>query len=160
MSENMQDKVNETKAKKLAKRKKEDKKKLIILLAVTALSAVLGYLAGMMIDKLQKDGSGMPKFTEEVIGKLSLIMPIVLLVLNIILAIVAIVSTKPPSLARSISRATTPAPTSVASPPPRMSIRFSATRRMARCAVLTVRPKPSSEQFSKVMFAALPQLRS
>jgi len=94
MSEKVQDKVNETKAKKLAKRKKEDKKKLIILLVVTALSAVLGYLAGMMIDKLQKDGYGMPKFTEEVIGKLSLIMPIVLLVLNIILAIVAIVCIK------------------------------------------------------------------
>ena len=88
MSEKMQDKVNEAKEKKLAKRKKEDKKKLIILLVVTALCSVLGYFAGAIIGKLQKAGYGLPEFTEEVIGKMSLIMPVVFLLLNVILAIV------------------------------------------------------------------------
>lgn len=91
MSENMQDKVNEAKAKKLEKRKKEDKKNLIILLVATAVCAVVGFFSGMLIEKLQKAGYGMPKFTEEVIGSLSLIMPIVFLVINIILAIIAFV---------------------------------------------------------------------
>ncbi|MBE5954284.1 MAG: DUF3169 family protein [Lachnospiraceae bacterium] len=90
MSEKVQDKVNEAKEKKLAKRKKDDKKNLVIMLIVTIACGVLGYFAGMIIDKLQEAGYGLPEFTEEVIGKLSLIMPVVFFILNAILAIVAI----------------------------------------------------------------------
>ncbi len=89
MSENMQDKINEAKEKKLAKRKKDDKKGLIILLIVSAICGVLGYFVGMVLAKLQKAGYGIPKITEEFIGTLAVIMPIVFFVLNIILAIVA-----------------------------------------------------------------------
>ncbi len=89
MSEIMQDKVNEAKEKKLAKRKKDDKKNLVIMLIATLVCAVLGYFSGMIIGKLQDAGYGFPDFTEEVIGKLSLIMPVVFLSLNVILAIVA-----------------------------------------------------------------------
>lgn len=94
MSENMQDKVNEAKEKKLAKRKKDDKKNLVILLIVTLVCSVLGYFVGMIIAKLQKAGYGMPKFTEEVIGNLAIVMPIVFLVLNIILGIIAFICIK------------------------------------------------------------------
>lgn len=91
MSENMQDKLKEAKEKKLAKRKKDDKKNLVILLILTLVCAVVGYFVGMIIAKLQKAGYGMPKFTEEVIGNLAIVMPIVFLALNIILAIIAFI---------------------------------------------------------------------
>lgn len=91
MNEKMQDKVNEAKEKKLAKRKRDDKKNLIILIIVAAVCGVLGYFVGMIIAKLQKAGYGMPKITEEVIGNLAMIMPIVFLALNIILAIIAFI---------------------------------------------------------------------
>ncbi len=89
MSENMQDKLKEAKEKKLAKRKKDDKKGLIILLIATAFCGVLGYFVGMIIGKLKKAGYGWPVITEEAIGTMATIMPIVFFVLNIILAIVA-----------------------------------------------------------------------
>ncbi len=94
MSEKMQDKVNEAKEKRLAKRKKDDKKNLAVLLIVTLLCTVLGYFSGMIIAKLQKAGYGLPEITEEFIRKLSLVMPVVFLLLNVVLAIVAFACVK------------------------------------------------------------------
>ena len=94
MSEKMQDKVNEAKEKRLAKRKKDNKKNLGTLLILTLVCTVLGYFVGMIIAKLQKAGYGMPKFTEEVIGNLAIVMPIVFLALNIILGIIAFICIK------------------------------------------------------------------
>ena len=78
-----QNKVNEKKV----RRKKEDLKYLIIMLVMVTASAGGGYIAGRIMGKIKT----FPEFTNDFFMKLSIIMSVIFLAINIMLLIVAVV---------------------------------------------------------------------
>ncbi len=87
----MSDKIQEAMEKNQAKRKKEDKKYLIIMIILFIVSGGVGFLSGILIDKLK---SGMEAFSisKDFMITATYAAPIILLVINIILLIIALVS--------------------------------------------------------------------
>lgn len=86
----MSDKMKEKMEKKKATDKKNDKKYLVILLVLSAACGVAGYFFGRFMGKLKKAGFSFPEITDEMMGKLAIAMLIVFVVINAMLAIVAI----------------------------------------------------------------------
>ncbi|MBE5944208.1 MAG: DUF3169 family protein [Lachnospiraceae bacterium] len=88
----MSEKKQEVVEKKKVTRKKDDKKYFVKFMILLVISATAGYGIGFLFGKLKKSGFHFPSITQDMMEIIALSMPIVFLLINIVFAIISILS--------------------------------------------------------------------